>query len=120
MATILILDDDKHIREMFRLALKKQGYIVHCAETADDAYKILEKTDVALLITDIVMPNVHGLEVISKMQEKYFGMPIIVCSGMPKLRNSFEIWDNEQIVAFFDKPLSMEDLIEKVKEAVPV
>ncbi len=130
MATVIVLDDEERLRELIKLSLVAEGYETHAVGTAAEAFSLLDSLTAnttctardVLLITDIRMPGMHGLEVISKVHQRYPGLPIIVCSSMVNtatVQESFELWDARQdVVAVLDKPFSPNELLAKVNEAL--
>src|SRR5690625_3374372 len=80
MITILIVDDDPHIRELLRLYLQKEGY--HLFEAADgrEAINILETETVQLASVEIMMPNVDGYELCKEIRQ-YYDIPVIMLTA---------------------------------------
>jgi DNA-binding NtrC family response regulator len=126
MATVIILDDEEKIRELMSISIRAEGYDVFTAATAEEVYAFLEKATAEreyspremLIITDIRMPGIQGLEVIETLHEKYPGLPFIICSTMtstPVVEDSYEVWKaRHQIVGQFDKPMNMPRLLSTI------
>ena len=78
--TILTVDDSKSIREAVRYALEPLGYDIVEAEDGVDGLSQLEKTPVDLVITDLNMPNLDGIEFIEEVrkQDRYAGLPLVM------------------------------------------
>ncbi len=66
---ILIVDDEKEIRDLIDIYLKGEDYETLKAENGEEALEILEKNDVDLIILDIMMPKVNGIEAFFKIRE---------------------------------------------------
>ena len=81
MASILIIDDDEQARAFIREALKRAGHDVAEASDGDDGTRRARELRPALVITDILMPNKEGLEVIRELREHDRTLPIIAMSG---------------------------------------
>ena len=79
-ANILVVDDEKEIAELVELYLVSDGYQVHKAFTAAQGFEILEKEDIDLVLLDIMMPGMDGLEMCSKIRETN-NIPIIMVSA---------------------------------------
>lgn len=77
---ILIVDDEKEIRNLLEINLKNEGYHVFKAKCGEEALKILEKEEVHLMVLDVMMPDMDGFEVCSKAREKY-NIPILMLSA---------------------------------------
>ena len=80
MNHVLVVEDDKEIREGVKIYLKSQGYEVYEAADGIEGLKVLEKEEIHLAIVDIMMPRLDGLSAIMKIREKN-NIPIIVLSA---------------------------------------
>lgn len=78
---ILIADDEDGLREIFAESLKLSGYRVHTAENGEAALKILKREAVDLLLTDILMPDVDGIELIMQVRRTYPDLKVLAMSG---------------------------------------
>jgi len=78
--TILVVDDEKEIRDLIGIYLDNDGYKVIKASNGVEALNILEKEDVDLIILDIMMPNMDGMEACMKIRQDK-NMPIIMLSA---------------------------------------
>jgi len=78
---ILVVDDEKDILVTLKDILQRQGYEVILVSNGFEALEILHKTTVDLIITDIIMPKMEGLEFIQKVRSEYPKLPIVVMSG---------------------------------------
>lgn len=81
MADILIVDDDEVIRDTLK-ELLSEHYVCKTAGTADDAFARLAEKPYDLVLTDISMPGISGLELLGRVLERYPKMPVIVVSGI--------------------------------------
>ena len=80
MYNILVCDDDKEIVNAINIYLKKEGYNILKAYDGDEALKIIEKNEIHLIILDIMMPKIDGIEVASQIR-KNRAIPIIMLSA---------------------------------------
>lgn len=78
---ILLVDDDPQVLAMLTQLLSRNGYAVHAAGNGKQAMRILRDEEVDLLVTDIIMPEVEGLELITTVRRQYPGLKIVVISG---------------------------------------
>ncbi len=78
--TILVVDDEKEIRELLRLYIEKDGYFVIQAENGLEALKLAESTRIDLAVIDIMMPELDGYQLIKGLRE-HSDLPIIVVSA---------------------------------------
>ncbi|MEG2740393.1 response regulator transcription factor [Clostridium sp.] len=77
---ILVVDDEKEIRELLEINLKNEGYNVFKAEGGEEALEILNKEKIHLMVLDVMMPGMNGLEVCQRAREKY-NIPILMLSA---------------------------------------
>ncbi len=81
MARILIIDDDESIRSVFKRFLTGRGYEVEVASDGRKGLRFLEEVDVDLVLTDIMMPETDGLEVVMSIRGQEPNIPVIAMSG---------------------------------------
>ncbi len=86
--TVLIVDDEKEIRELLRLYIEKDGYEVLQAEHGLEALKLADSTRIDLAVIDIMMPELDGYQLIKGLRERS-KLPIIVVSA--KIQNHEKI-----------------------------
>lgn len=84
--TILIAEDSATTRKFIQLAVKLMGHTIHMAEDGQQALEKMGQTEPDLLITDLNMPNMDGVELIKNLRstDKYQKLPIIVLSSLSK------------------------------------
>ena len=75
---VLIVEDDKEIREGVQIYLQSQGYKVFQAADGIEGLEVLEKEEIHLAIIDIMMPRMDGIRMTMKLREKY-DFPVIMC-----------------------------------------
>ncbi|MBX5326490.1 MAG: response regulator [Candidatus Bathyarchaeia archaeon] len=112
---ILIVDDDENIRTMLSMILEDEKYLV---ESVDTAQKAIEKTDkkfynVALI--DVRLPDMEGIELLTKIKPTTPKMRKIIITGYPTLRNAIEAV-NRGADAYIMKPFNMEKVLKTIKE----
>lgn len=78
---LLLIDDDPAMRSMLHRALTRAGYLVHEAGDGREGLKVLAAHSVALVLTDIIMPDVEGVELIFRLKKSHPGLPVIAMSG---------------------------------------
>lgn len=81
MARILIVDDDETIRDTLYELLSTE-YICQTAETAEKALARLEADEYDIVLTDISMPGLSGLELLGHVRQKFPNTPVIIISGI--------------------------------------
>ncbi len=90
MGNILIVDDEKSIRITLREFLQNEGHEVTVAENADMAMKVLEKEDIDVVMTDIIMPRVTGVDLLKTLRRASPHVQVIMITGEPTLETATE------------------------------
>lgn len=119
MPNILIVDDDDAIREFLRDALERAGYQVIEAANGFLALELLDRS-VDLVITDIIMPDMEGIEFILKVFKRHPGLPILAISGGGRLDAVSYLQLAQQLGAtrILSKPFTYKELTERVAECL--
>src|SRR5689334_3792337 len=81
MSRILLVDDDESFRKMLRLTLAKLGYQVVEAADGREALQRQQTEPAAVMITDLIMPDMEGIETIQEFRSRYPAVKIIAMSG---------------------------------------
>ena len=120
MAYIIIIEDDELTRELYREVLKADGHTILEANDGSEGLKLFEKNDVDLIITDLLMPNVDGMEVIITIRKSQPDLPIIAVSGGGMGTPELYLFAASNFGASMalKKPLSSTDLSSAVKECL--
>ena len=120
MARILLIDDDYAVRTVMRLTLVHFGHTVTESRDGREGLKLLDQINVDLLITDIVMPEVDGLEVVIEVAKRRPAMRIIAISGGGRLNESDHLHVAKLLGAtkVLAKPFTTEALLAAVNEAL--
>jgi DNA-binding NtrC family response regulator len=120
MARILIIDDDETIRSVFQRFLTGKGYLVDVAADGRQGLRLLEEEAVDLVITDIMMPETDGLEVVMAIQGKEADIPVIAISGgMHAMPMDFlPMAKKFGAIAVLYKPVELDDLLSAVESAI--
>ena len=120
MHTILVVDDDPALCEVIELHLKDSGFGVLCASGVAAAAKIIASHAFDLLLTDLLMPDQDGLELIRALRRDRPELPIVAMTGGGLL--SAEVYLNIAKVFRVDgvlrKPFSMDELISLIRRLV--
>jgi CheY-like chemotaxis protein len=98
MKTILVANDEQSTRLLYKEELEEDGYQVLLASTGEETLKMLDKQIPDLIILDIKMPGMDGIEVISKIKGEKGDTPIMLCSAYGKYKQGFRIWASDAYV----------------------
>ena len=110
---ILIVDDEKEIRDLIDIYLKGEGYDTLKAENGEEALNILEQQNVDLIILDIMMPKVNGIEACLRIREER-EMPIIMLSAKSEDMDKI-LGLNTGADDYLTKPFNPLELVARVK-----
>ncbi len=117
MKNILIMDDDSSVQKLFTQFLTGHGYKVECAANGIAGLETMHWFNPDLLIVDIMMPEMDGLEVVQEIRRWNSELPIIAVSGGMRDGNmNFVSFAKEfGANAIFEKPVSLADLLASVR-----
>ena len=113
---ILIVDDEEDILELVKYNLLKEGYKIECAGTGEEALEILNKSKIDLMVLDLMMPGIDGLEVTKKVKwdEKLGNIPIIMLTAKSE-ESDIVIGLEMGADDYVTKPFSPRVLIARIK-----
>jgi len=113
---ILLVDDEENYRELIARVLTKAGYAVLQAADGMGALSLLERSNVDLVISDILMPVLNGYALVARLREKWPDMPVILTTGFlsPDAAKSMM----KGSVDFIPKPINAETLLDMVRGRV--
>ena len=115
--TILVVDDEKNIRTGLATLLGLDGYNVLQAEDGEEAWNIINDSSVDLVITDLKMPKMSGLELLKKIYTTYPTIPVIVLTGHGTIEEAVVAMQNGA-VDFLTKPLNEAHLNVLIKKSL--
>ena len=118
---VLVVDDEENIRKLIRMCLTKAGYDVEEAENGEEAEKIIRANDnplmVDVILCDIRMPKVNGIEAIAFFQKQFPSVPIVVITGFPDTEMAVGLM-KQGVMAYVPKPILNEKLLDVVDKAM--
>jgi len=123
MARILVIDDEPHIRILVESFLVQDGHEVDLAENGQKGLNLIERNQYDLVITDVVMPEQDGLEVLMGLRGRVPRMRIIVISGGGDLLNIQQLLNMAKLMGadrVLPKPLDFVKLQTAVREVLEI
>ena len=114
MFRILVAEDDHAIRTLITTKLKQENYTIYTAENGEDALSVMEKHQVDLLISDIMMPVMDGYSLVKALRETKHTLPILMItakSQLESLEEAFTLGVDDYMV----KPIRLEELALRVR-----
>ena len=114
---ILVVDDEKHVRVLFSRILEKEGYEVECAASGSEAIEKLVESGFDLVVTDLKMNGIDGLDVVKKGKTVNQALPFILISGYGTAHTAGTA-AREGADIFLMKPIDIADFKLAVKKAL--
>jgi DNA-binding NtrC family response regulator len=115
--TILVIEDEEKLRRVIGLHLAAGGYDVKAAGTAEEGFKLAG--DAGLILTDLKLPGMDGLELLEKLKGQNSHTPVVVMSAFGTVENAVEAM-KRGAVDFLPKPFSLDHLSVVVEKALDV
>jgi len=116
-ARILVVDDEKVIREILADFLSMEGYVVHAVEDGVEAMKELKKRSYNLVISDLKMPNMGGLELIAKVTEESIPVLTVIMTGFGTVETAIEAM-KKGAYDYILKPFKVEEVVHIVQRGL--
>jgi len=114
-ARILIVDDDQGVRKVLTTILEDEGYTVESVGTAKKAIERARRKCYNLALIDIRLPDIEGIELLTKMRDTTPKMRKVIITGYPTLQNAVEAV-NRGADAYILKPFDMRNVLRTIEE----
>jgi len=114
---ILLTDDDQNVRRMLTRVLSTEGYFIKEATDGLDAIKKLEKENYSLILLDLKMPGLNGLETLKKIREFDYNLPVIMMSAYGTVTEAVEAMKLGAL-DYLVKPFDIEELKITINRAI--
>jgi len=114
---ILVIDDESHNREALTLLLSREGYRVQAAESGESALELANKQEFEIIITDLFLPGVSGIDILKQVKEESPQTNVIVVTGQASAETAVEAM-KEGAFDYITKPFNFEKLKIQVAKAI--
>jgi DNA-binding response OmpR family regulator len=115
---ILVAEDDPHIARLVSFKLEREGFQVHCVQDGSDVLRELSEHSFDLMLLDVMMPRVDGLETLQKIPEAIKKrMPIIMISAKSQdqdVLQALQLGATDYLI----KPFNPQDLVNRVRQVL--
>ena len=114
MFKILVVEDDKNLKKLIKITLTKENYTVYEASNGEEALEMLDTNYVDLIISDVMMPEMDGFELIKELRTSKYKMPIMLITAKDSIedkKEGFILGADDYMV----KPINLEELILRTK-----
>jgi len=108
-ARILVVDDDDNLRWVLKTQLEDMGYAVSTAENGEDAFVAIEKDPPALVLTDLKMPGLSGMELVDRIRSEYPEVPSVIITAFGTIQSAVQAM-RAGAYDYLTKPIDFEEL----------
>jgi CheY-like chemotaxis protein len=116
MKTILVVDDEEHIRLLYQDEFTDMGYRVTLAASGEEALAAIDRERPGLITLDVKMEGMDGIEALRKIKEVSKNTPVILCTAYNIYKHDFGSWASD---AYIVKSSNLDELKAKVMELLP-
>ena len=82
---VLLVEDDSSTARSIEMILKSEGYMVESTDLGEDAYELGKFYEYDIIILDLMLPDMHGYDVLKKLRAEKINIPILILSGLAEL-----------------------------------
>jgi two-component system, NtrC family, response regulator len=128
METVLIVDDEKNYPLILGAVLEEEGFETFTANSGPEALELLKNTDVDLVLTDMKMPSMDGIELLERIKIKDEELPVIMMTAHGTVDKAVEAmqkgaysyilkpFDNDRLILYVNKAISMYRVIKENRQ----
>jgi len=113
MSRLLVVEDEQHQRELYAMELEDEGYEVDQASNGREAVDFVKKNKYDLVVLDIRMPEMDGIEALGKILSRDKKIPIVIYTAYANYKSNFMTWTAD---AYVTKSSNLNELKDKIKE----
>jgi two-component system response regulator PilR (NtrC family) len=116
LGQVMVVDDEENIREVLSNYLESMNYAVETAEDGQDALDKFKKGDFDLIISDLLMPNIDGLELLKRIRNIDKDVIFLMITGYPSIETAVDAI-KKGAYDYITKPFHMEDVKLRIERA---
>jgi CheY-like chemotaxis protein len=114
---ILLVDDEEHIRLLFKEELEEEGYTISLASNGFEALEVLRSDRFDLVVLDVKMPGMDGIQTLNEIKKLNKDQRVILCSAYGEYQQDFSSWVSD---AYVVKSADMRELKQTIKNVLGV
>ncbi len=115
---ILVIDDENIICDACHLVLTEKGHTVEYCKTGETGLRAMEQTGYDLVLLDMKLPDMDGMEILETIREEMPGLRVIVMTGYSTMSNAVQAM-KLGAVDYLSKPFTDDELLESVEKVFP-
>ena len=116
---VLFVDDDEIVLKSIEKRIADESYYKYFAKSSEDAFEILQREDVHVIVVDIVMPGMNGIELLKIIKKKYPNIVSLIISGYAQPANTMMVMSDLGVYKYIPKSLTFdEDIRTVIQQAI--
>ncbi len=116
LGKVMVVDDEQHVQEVLKDFLQNIGYDVTLADDGDEALTKFEPDQFDIIISDLLMPKIDGLELLKKIKQIDKNVVFLMVTGYPSIETAVDAI-KKGAYDYITKPFNMEDVRFKIEKA---
>jgi two-component system response regulator GlrR len=114
---LLLVDDDASLLKLLSIRLEAEGYVLHTAESAEDAIQVLRNEPIELVVTDLRMDGASGMDLFEQVRHQQPGLPVIIMSAQGTIPEAVAA-TQKGVFEFLTKPIDKDKLLATIEAAL--
>ncbi len=115
--SVLVVDDEEHIRLLFKEELEDEGYVVDLASNGFEALEKLNLSTYNVVVLDIKMPGMDGIQTLAEIKKAHKDQPVILCSAYGEFKQDFASWVSDGYIVKSADTRELKEMIKRVARA---
>jgi len=109
---VLVVDDNKAICELLKVALSEKGFSVATASNGLEALNKIQESTPSVVLLDLKLPKIPGIEVLNKLTDMYPSLPVIIITAYENQKDIIRAKERGEVKYYLTKPFSLYELYE--------
>jgi YesN/AraC family two-component response regulator len=118
MPSLLVVDDELLIRDLLYDFFNGQGWTISVADNGNKAMSIMETKQIDIVLTDIKMPGMDGLELAAWVRENHPATPVVIITGYPSVETAVSAI-RTKVTDYITKPFNINQLLKTLEANIP-
>lgn len=114
---VLLVEDDSSTAKSIELLLKNEGFVVDTTDLGEDGLEISKLYDYDIIVLDLMLPDMHGLDVLQRLRDARIETPVLILTGLSDMDNKIKGL-RKGADDYLTKPFNKEELLERIRVIV--